>query len=192
MPNPTLPPSEKARCSVVGCHRNYTAKTFCMMHYKRNRRYGDPLVCSDKHKPLAIQTRFWTRVEKTETCWNWVGPINKGKYGTIQENGKTYLVHRIAYQQLVGEVPTGLVLDHLCRNTKCVNPQHLEPVTQSENVRRGFGVGALNSKKTHCWRGHPFTPENTYSYTCKNKYGTYQQRVCKTCKKQIHHRKNNT
>lgn len=75
----------------------------------------------------------------------------------------------------MGEIPEGLVLDHLCRVHNCVNPQHLEPVTIQENLARGYGICAVNARKTHCQNGHPFDAANT-SYEGPNK-----NRRCKAC-----------
>ncbi len=80
------------------------------------------------------------------------------------------------YEQLVGPIPPGLHLDHLCRNTSCVNPDHLEPVTVAENVLRGVGITAQNAQRTHCRRGHKFTAQNTYRHGGK--------RHCRICRMQ--------
>lgn len=113
-------------------------------------------------------------------CWVWTGCRNNGRgYGQFRVggrlDGKTKLVHRLVYDLLVGPIPEGLQLDHLCRNRACCNPAHLEPVTQEENRRRGLR-GGLN---THCLNGHEYTPENTYHY--KGKPGRGRERVCRTC-----------
>jgi hypothetical protein len=89
-----------------------------------------------------------------------VGHNEGGKHTTLQ-------VHRVAYEYFVGPIPDGLTLDHLCKNKCCVNHQHLEPVTRSENAKRGAvsnPVIVANREKTHCSRGHEFTPENTYRH----------------------------
>jgi hypothetical protein len=92
---------------------------------------------------------------------------NKG-YGAFMVGGRNVRVHRWAYETLVGPIPDGLVIDHLCRVRNCVNPDHLEPVTHRENIRRGE-AGAWNRVKTHCPQGHEYTPENTrYSGTTRN------------------------
>jgi hypothetical protein len=118
-----------------------------------------------------IDTRFWEKVDGVadpEDCWEWTAYRNPNGYGQFSVGGRSggmRLAHRVAYELLVAPIPPGLVLDHLCRNPACVNPQHLEPVSQTENVRRGVGgdvAGARSSAKTHCPQGHPYDAENTY------------------------------
>lgn len=118
--------------------------------------------------------RFWSKVKKTDSCWNWIGYIHSDGYGGFWINGKTKQAHRIAYELIKGKIPNGLQLDHLCRNRKCVNPDHLEPVTARENILRGEGQAFVNSNKTHCKRGHKFTKNNTYQRNGK--------RHCRTCR----------
>jgi len=99
-------------------------------------------------------------------CWIFTGYLMKG-YGQIHSRrlGGTKLVHRFVYEQMVGPVPDGFDLDHLCRVPACCNPAHLEPVTHAENVRRGVGLANLIASRkgiTHCDQGHELTFENTY------------------------------
>lgn len=111
-------------------------------------------------------------------CWNWKGNIGVNGYGVFFYHGKSYKAHQVSYRIFIGEVGNGLVLDHLCRNTKCVNPSHLEAVTQKENILRGTGAPSKNAAKTKCKHGHRLTEENTY-HTPSNP----TWRECKKCKK---------
>lgn len=124
-------------CRVAGCDHPAVCKGFCNPHYMRWWRHGDPLKGGVRRRGTALE-RLWQRVEKGEGCWIWPDATNDAGYGQVHHQGRVVYVHRLAYEQLVGPIPEGLVLDHLCRNTRCVNPAHLEPVTIGENVRRGF------------------------------------------------------
>ena len=128
---------------------------------------------------LTTYERFTKKYKVTDTgCWEWTaGLFKKDGYGQFYNPGGSHLAHRYSYEYHVGPVPEGMQLDHLCRNRKCVNPDHLEPVTCRENLHRGDTVNSANSAKTHCLRGHPLSAENTYVY----KRGSGITRKCKTC-----------
>ncbi|ACY35946.1 endonuclease [Clavibacter phage CMP1] len=123
---------------------------------------------------MATDTeRFWAKVRKTETCWVWTGAPNGDGYAYFYTHNKGFSAHRLSYEAVNGKIPDGLQIDHLCRNRMCVRPDHLEAVTQQENIKRG-GVGWKNKRKTHCPKNHEYTPSNTYI----NPRGS---RVCRTC-----------
>ncbi|WP_082495325.1 HNH endonuclease signature motif containing protein [Aeromicrobium sp. Leaf291] len=110
------------------------------------------------------QRRFWQKVRKTQTCWLWTAQVSNQGYGSfyvrLPKGWRIRRAHRVAWWLLRGPVPGELVLDHICRVRRCVNPDHLEVVTPSTNTLRGIGPTAINARKTHCKRGHEFTPEN--------------------------------
>lgn len=110
----------------------------------------------------TLEDRFWSKVEKTDTCWLWTAAKDPKGYGRINVGGYTMLTHRLAYELVVGQIPEGLQLDHLCRNPGCVNPAHLEPVTNYENSMRGESLNAQNARKEHCKRGHSLSGDNLY------------------------------
>lgn len=118
--------------------------------------------------------RFWEKVDTSGECWLWTAYLDYKGYGRLHVGDKVILAHRWAYEALVGPIPEGLTVDHLCRVRRCVNPYHLEAVSATENVMRGESLPAQNARKTHCKRGHEFTPENTYSVGEKG-------RGCRTC-----------
>src|SRR5690349_17511921 len=113
-----------------------------------------------------LPARFWSKVDTSESgCWEWTASLNIGGYAKFSAGGKHggwRYGHRVAYEALVAPVDRSLDLDHLCRNRKCVNPAHLEPVTRRENLLRGDTIVAKMAAKTHCSKGHEFTEENTY------------------------------
>ena len=113
--------------------------------------------------------RFWSHVEKTDACWHWTASVTGRGYGNYKLDGRTQGVHRIAYELLVGPIPEGLTIDHLCRVKTCVNPAHLEPVTNRENIQRARG--GIES----CINGHPYTPETMIP---RKDGSTYKCRVC--------------
>ena len=127
--------------------------------YERGQIKGQPLRFISGHnggKPL--EDRFWNKVVPTGFCWYWSGAVTAAGYGLVRgTEGKGVFAHRVSYEFLVGKIPDGLEIDHLCRNTLCVNPDHLEPVTGAENRRRATAIKLLAG----CRKGHPWTAENT-------------------------------
>ena len=152
-------PGRSTICSIDGCDRDLHARARCLRHYVRDLRSG--LLVADQRTPYQ---RFWDSVCVTDSCWLWVGFLRDG-YGSMLLDGKRSGVHRISYQWLVGPIPDGLQLDHLCRVRNCVNPEHLEPVTQRVNILRGRGAAVGNLEKTECPRGHAYAGENLRVYS---------------------------
>lgn len=115
-------------------------------------------------------------------CWEWLGFHNAKGYSQVRiggRGGRLHRLHRLLYELLIGPIPDGLQLDHLCRNRGCVRPDHLEPVTQEENLARGNPSPTdINRMKVHCPAGHPYDAENTYYYPRS------QHRGCRECNRE--------
>lgn len=134
---------------------------------------GLPAFIEDKIQP-----------EPNSGCWLWLAGLrdkNEG-YGGVNYEGKIWRSHKLVFTLLREVVPDGLLLDHLCRNRICCNPEHLEICSWKENIHRGVGIAAKNLVKTHCSKGHEFVPGNTYHYFGK-KGRMRQCRICSTAYK---------
>jgi len=140
-----------------------------------------PQKINKRYIGVTVIDRVFAHVSEVldNNCWLFEGSKDKAGYGKIRRfRGSMCLAHRVMYEELIGEIPEALVLDHLCRTRNCVNPDHLEPVTQQENIKRGLGQGpalAALRNKTQCINGHSYTKENTYHHPKTN------ARNCKKC-----------
>lgn len=129
------------------------------------------------NKSLPFDVQVWPKVDRSngpDSCWVWLAARGTGGYGLIKVAGRMRMAHRYVFENLVGPIPEGLQIDHLCRNRPCVNPAHLEAVTSRVNTLRGNTLQAENAAKTHCAQGHRFSPENT-------SISAIGQRKCRTC-----------
>lgn len=144
-------------CELDGCGRDHYIGGFCRVHHERWQRHGS----TDDPRPTTPE-RFWSKVDTSDRdgCWLWEANLSVGGYGQFHDDGQVY-AHRWAYGHLVGPIPDGLEIDHLCRVRRCVNPSHLEPVTTRENGLRGEGIAAVNARKRECVNGHPYDEANT-------------------------------
>lgn len=138
---------------------------------------------------LVLPDRLWSKVDRNGPvpehrpdlgpCWVWTGAKTNAGYGQLgrRMGGKQFsmMAHRLAYEAVVGPIPDGLQIDHLCRVPSCVRPDHLEPVTLKENLMRGVGPSAINAKKTTCKRGHPLSGDNLFTWR--------DRRGCLICRK---------
>lgn len=164
MPDPT--------CSVDGCSGSVQARGWCSKHYGRWRRRGTTEL--PKPQPLDDRLMRHARFDFDTGCIEWTACVDPDGYGRIKVDGQTRMAHRVAYEMFVGPIPEGLHLDHLCRNRKCINPHHLDPVSSLVNTRRGAGHGS----ETHCPQGHEYSGANLRIST--DRFG-YKHRHCRTC-----------
>jgi len=96
-----------------------------------------------------------TSVDGITGCWNWTCRTTAAGYGTLSIRARNFAAHRLSFTRHKGDIPDGLVLDHLCRNRRCINPAHLEAVTDQINMLRGMALGAVAQREGVCKRGHP-------------------------------------
>lgn len=171
-------------CSVPDCGKPFSAKGYCASHYSQWKNHGDPLkrVRGPKRDPIA---RFLRLAEIRDGCWNWLGTTSRSngpdRYPMFRS--KHYpRAHRYGYALLHGNIPAGLTIDHLCGNTLCVRPDHLEAVSNRENTIRGNNKGAQHHRQTHCTHGHPLLGDNLRLLIRSD--GHPVRRVCRTCERE--------
>lgn len=134
-------------CSIDDCDRPKASRGWCRKHYQRWQRNGDPLVRKRSTSDQPLLERILNGLDVGD-CWEWTGWRLHG-HGIIGWKYKRVFVHRAIWEELVGPIPDGMVIDHLCRNRACANPDHLEPVTLRENILRGEGITSRHSPRTN-------------------------------------------
>lgn len=183
-------------CSVPTCDRPHWARDFCGTHYLRF--WKSPQFT--KSPAQTVEDRFWAKVDRSagaNACWAWTAALLPEGYGAFWDGSRTVRAHRYSLA-LISPFDESLQVDHTCHNGSgctdvpcahraCVNPAHLEAVTQQENISRGQG-GIRSRQKTHCRNGHEYTPENT-TYPIRPN-GKRNERTCKTCRRESSRRHN--
>lgn len=148
------------------------------VRYARKDSFKPILIAAEERR--RVIERFMARSVPVESgCWEWQGALSPRGYGSMKMHNTSYAAHRVSWALFRGEPDPRLVIDHLCRNTSCVHPDHLDLVTQRENLLRAPTSIVAQALKTYCKRGHEFTPENTGIRF----RGTYRMRSCRTCEK---------
>lgn len=167
------------------------------MHYQlelRRRTHGILSSMKTLAIPLFDHFRLLSKVSVVESgCWEWQGYKKKSGYGEMSINNKLFIVHRLSYSVFKKPIDENLVIDHICRNRSCINPEHLREVTQKENVlENSLSIQSVNSKKTHCKNGHEFSVENMiYNPTgreckiCRYFRSNSRRRNKRLCQKQL-------
>jgi hypothetical protein len=170
-------------CMMDGCEGALEARGLCQKHYLRQWKYGDPntvLAPTITHGlSIAERLEFHSKLNPDTGCIEWQGSLGGNGYARLEiaPDRRRQQAHRLAYEINVGPIPDGMVIDHLCRNRKCINHKHLEVVTIKQNVLRGIGISAKNANKTHCLKGHPLSGDNL---SITRGHGR-EVRRCKTC-----------
>ena len=173
-------------CVIDTCTNRQHGRGVCRSHYMRAWRGEVEWPAYEPPPPPSPAQRFWAKVDKRDAdqCWPWLASFYRNGYGQFGHTG----AHRFSYELHHGPIPDGKVIDHTCGQRYCVNPAHLEAVTQAVNTQRGYGASVavarmkeLATTRTHCRRGHELTSENTY---VTPREGWRQCRACKRGRKQ--------
>lgn len=159
-------------CSIEGCVKPSRTRGWCVAHYTRWIRWGSPTGSSPRN---SYEQKFWEKVDKTGPCWEWLGAVNAYGYGRFYINGTEVMAHRYSYELLRDPIPKGMPIDHKCHNTRCVNPDHLRPVTHKQNLENRHGpqknntsgiLGVHLNKRTKKW--HAEVKHNGRKYHAGN------------------------
>lgn len=132
-------------CAIHGCNGSHYARGWCQKHYMRWLKHGDPETRLARRDPGDVDDRFWAKVRITGSCWLWIAGRDDKGYGSFRIGPRSVEPHRYAYEAIVGEIPDGLFLDHTCAVPSCVNPAHLRPVTNKQNVEHATKMRSDNT-----------------------------------------------
>lgn len=182
--------SDPVPCAVARCDKPAVSHGLCDGHRKRQRAHGDPLGGRRSNpRDATPEERFWACVEvrASNECWPWVAALNYkgyGQFGLNRDGKKSVAAHRYSYELAHGPIPSGRQVHHVCENKACQNPSHLTTMEAGEHTLIGNNFSGRNARKTHCKRGHPLTPENSYGY-----HGRRQCKICAREKAREQHRR---
>lgn len=172
-PGPSAANVPNIICASCGEPARHHRRGLCAPCFKQHKAAGT-LDAFPVKPPINVADRLLLAKRGPDECWPWLWRTSVRGYGTLVVAKVEYKAHRLAYEHWIGPVPDGMVVDHICHNIdpgcaggktclhrRCVNPAHLEPVTAGTNTLRGKNNAAVNLRKTHCSKGHEYTPENT-------------------------------
>lgn len=150
----------KTACSVDGCEGGGPIRLdMCTKHYSAVRRHGTASPPPRRYPTKPVEERFWSKVDKTETCWLWTGSRDAAGYGRVRFDGRLWGAHRVSHMLFLGPIPDGLEVGHLCAVRACVRPDHLQAMTHAENHAM-VPLSAFSHPKDVCKYGHPLEGEN--------------------------------
>lgn len=161
-------------CSIDGCESAVRSRGWCIAHYERWRRNGDPNKAQRDWRPAAHKVRDLSVPDSETGCVLWTGYVTKSGYGQVADRGSLTYAHRAVWEEANGPIPAGLEIDHLCFVRNCVSLAHLDLVTPEENKRRM--LERVVAGRTHCPHGHPYDGPNLLVDPHSG------QRRCRTCR----------
>lgn len=168
-------------CTASECTGKHYSLGYCLRHYRRLQKRGTIEDRPGDKVDVKARIRCSIEIPIGVGCWLWTGGELYRGYGRLSISNRNKMAHVASYNEYIGPVPRGLILDHLCRTRRCVNPEHLEPVTRGVNTMRSkLTVARINADKTHCKRGHEFTEENTQLF--RQSRGGRIGRNCRKCR----------